>query len=194
MKYWVQYESSFQVLADEKTIIGPIYKYRSRQLALEDVTKTKQKDSLVIFGKHQKAITTISICEDFGYALVGDKSGSAVQYDLGEGRSKFKVLRDYANLGIGELLSSASKGHLVVFGGNESKFVVIDVQSRRILGVPTVTAVNLILSVAICSVSDSKCFVCVTGQGLDYSGNKSDVFDFSELVCKDKIQFRNPLD
>ena len=135
-KFWVDFENSFVVLDDSKTIIGVDAK--SRTILMEE-NLWDGKYSKVI-GQHGKRINTILHLAGLNALLVGDDNNQLVQYQQGL-REGWVVSRDYKDLGIGKVLSSTCIGNLAVLGGNNGCVRVVDVEQAEMLGEPYRTAI-----------------------------------------------------
>ena len=116
--------------------------------------------------------------------VVAEKDGQAFQYDLSDGKSHCKLIKDYGNLSIGKVLSSASNGSLVVFGGSESTIILIDSKRREVNRKFIETAVGLIYGMSFCFVGEKSVYLAVCGVYTDYDcdDQDTDVLDFSEIV------------
>lgn len=149
LKYFCESLASLCVLSDEATVVG---------INSADVlTVLKQSISdhsapIVAYDTRIASVFTLAADEPKNALFVGGfnySSGRIVQCNLSSGR----VIRDYGDVGIGDIMSSASFGRLRFFGGGESfRFGVIDAQARRVAHEPLATAVEFIHSVAVCEV------------------------------------------
>ena len=135
------------------------------------------------FGIHQDFVPTIIAIEKYNYILTGDMKGIVVQYLL-DGHTG-KVIKNYGDIGIGQLYSSAKLGRLAVFGGNYSEIVFIDTLTKQILFERIKVAIKVIYSLEFCIMDkkNNKVLLSISGCGSDYSDNKTDLLDVS-AICK----------
>ena len=112
--------------------------------------------------------------------IIGDQNGSLIQFDLSDGRSQMKQVKQYRDFFIGSVRSSALLGNLAFFGGYKS-FMVIDLKSRQKVGVWT-TAIYFIYFMGFHWISESKLILCIGGKYADYSDSKSDLLDITNLA------------
>ena len=111
--------------------------------------------------------------------------GRVVQYDLGTGQ----VAKDYGSLGIGSIISSARLGNLCFFGGGQScGFVVVDTLTQRVVCSPVRTAVGCISSLTVWTgrsgEQDARSILVAVGWDVDYSTDRTDMFDVTDLVLE----------
>ena len=96
------------------------------------------------------------------------------------------MVHDYGDLGIGSVLSSARLGNLCFFGGWKSlSFAVVDTLTQQVVQTPVKTAVYAIDSLAVSIVDpntpDAKAVLAVAGRTIDYSADRTDMFDVTQL-------------
>ena len=109
------FENSFVVMDDCKTVIGVDAK--SKQfLIIEDLTY-EVISSVIWIKKEIVELNTILYMPDFDTLLVGSDKKDLVQIQE-DSRGSWKVTKDFGDLGIFEIYSSAHIGNLVVLGGN----------------------------------------------------------------------------
>ena len=121
--------------------------------------------------------------EDLQVALVGDASGTVIQYSLKQGRSYLKVEKHYGNLKIGEIKSGVKYGNVMVFGGSRHRISIIDVRLKKVVVSQFKTAIQDILSLCVGRVKE-KVVLSVSGFHSNYSEGKSDLFDIGKLINK----------
>jgi hypothetical protein len=80
LEYYVAYEHGFQVMPDEKTIIGVEYHEGCNKLVMEDVTDSEIEPCK--FGKNSKCVYTILPNRNFTSIFVGDGNKKLMRYDL----------------------------------------------------------------------------------------------------------------
>lgn len=166
-------ENSFLVLPDAKTVVG-----RSvsdlKQVVLEDIA-THQ---VVHLGKHSKLIRTFLYHHPTRSLLVGDNGGRIVHYQKVKKSGSFTRVKDYGDVEIGPVFSSAVAGDFGVFGGcNTSCLKVVDVLNQKLVEGKMRTAFKHVDSLQVCEVSDSKVVLSVGGRGPSYSGKVTDIFE-----------------
>ena len=130
--YESYFQNSFQIFKDQDRIIGVNGK-QPCSLLLENIVDTNPHHSSFGFGNHSQRKRSIVINEDLQTLVVGDFSGTVIQYDLCNGRSSLKVIRHYGNIGIGRILSSTRINNFVIFGGDSFCFRVIDTAKRMMV-------------------------------------------------------------
>lgn len=156
-------------------------------LLLENIVDTNPHHSSFGFGNHSQRIRSIVINEDLQTLVVGDFSGTVIQYDLCNGRSSLKVIRHYGNIGIGRILSSTRINNFVIFGGDSFCFRVIDTAKRMMVTSSIRTSVECITSLTICRKSNEDVFLCVVGS-FPVAGDDPDVFKISGFEQKSSTQ------
>lgn len=183
LKYFLHSESSFLV-SPNKNIIT-IKKIKGGNILIFENMKDPNKTDIIrFFGRHHDSISTMVFSIELNSLLVGDILGTIIQYDLNEGRGNLKTTKIYKDLGIGNLYSSTCFRNLAFFGGNKSKVVIIDIQSRKVIGRSFSTAIKFIYSLQICRVNIDRILLVVSGKYSDFSKKKSDVFDISMVFQK----------
>lgn len=133
-------------------------------------------------------IYTIAVHENFNFLLAGEDSldqGRLLQYRLDTGA----LVRDYGSLGISCVFSSARLGRLCFFGGyNSQSFAVVDVVEQKVVYGPVRSAITTIFSLAVCKTSHdnsgAKTVLAVAGENINYSNDRTDLFDVTGLVSK----------
>ena len=171
-------ENSFIVL-DGKTVVGK--DTSQKKLVLEDITRNKPS----LIAEHGDYITTLLYDPETQTLLVGDDTGHVIQYKREESGS-FTFLKDFGDVGVGDVMASTKMGGFGVFGGlDTSKMVAIDLKESEICKGTITTAFKKILSLQVCRVSESETLLSVGGHTPSYSGSLTDVF-------RVKIESSNP--
>ena len=94
----------------------------------------------------------------------------------------FALLKDYGDVGIGEVLSCARIGPLAFFGGSEKKVVAIHIHSQELVGGFLQTAFGLVCSLRVCSTGRDRTLLAVSGRHLDHSKGGFDLFDVTRVL------------
>ena len=143
--------------------------------------------SVVTYNAGKNPVWTLLVDQDANVLLAGEpgknNNDCVVQYRLDTG----EVTRKYGSLGIEIVLSSTRLGNLCFFGGyNLSSFAVINILTQQVVLSPVKTAVAIINSLAVCIVNpntpDAKAVLAMAGEEIDYSANRTDMFDVTQLV------------
>jgi predicted transcriptional regulator len=185
-EFYVYLENHFLILPDQKTVIG-VDKDRISMI-MEDITNSESGYSPVRFGKHEDTIYTLIFVEELSMLLVGDNAGKLTQYHYDSGNNSWSVVKEYGDLGIGQVISGIRIGHLVIFGGYESYSLrVVDSMKMEIQGDPFKTAIEVIYSISLGKVSESQVILYLSGWGGKYSETASDVLDITELMKEYKV-------
>ena len=95
-------------------------------LTIEDITRNKA----VSFGKHKGTIQTLLYDEVTGTLFAGDITGRIKQYKRGNSGNPFSLLKDFGDVAIGQVYSSAQVGAFAFFGGEFCSVVAIDIYKR----------------------------------------------------------------
>ena len=172
-KFKAGFENNFLVLPDVKTVIGPDGSDWKR-LMMEDIT-THQISHI---GTQKGIIWNLLFHEKTKSLLVGDNNGHVIQYQKCENSNSFTKVKDYGDVGIGPVLSSAQIGDFVIFGGgNKYSLSVIRIPEQELIEGKIKTAFKNVDSLEICEVSDSKVLLSVCGRDPSFSQNLTDVFE-----------------
>ena len=106
-----------------------------------------------------------------------------------------RVIKQYTNLGLGEVFSSFALGDLILLGGDYGRFGFIHKKSKQVLKKKFQVAPEYINSIQLCLVqgnqnqkpSQIKALLAVSGSEHDYASFQTDVFDFTPLISKQKL-------
>ena len=192
-EYYASYESKLIVLPDAKTIIGVNSSYPNK-LMMEDITKGNPTKIV----KHSHEILTLLFDSMTETLLVGDTSGQVKQYKkrkksnfcgLLEDSDSFKLLKDYGDVGVGWILSSAQVGPLAIFGGKQNSIVAINILEQRLCEGFIESPFRDTLSLQVCQGVDSNVYLSVGGEYPDYSLDVSDYLDVTRVYNLKKNQF-----
>ena len=183
LEYKCLNDSSFRVLSDEATVVG-VQLSDSKVVAKEHIVNTSRP--VVFYSAGKSMVWTLAVDQHADTLLVGENSnqqGRVVQYKLDTG----DVVHDYGSLGIGLVMSSTRLGNLCFFGGYDSSSVaVVDTLTHQVVQRPVKTAVGIINSLAVCTVNpnepDATTVLAVAGRKIDYSADRTDLFDVTQLV------------
>ena len=126
--FHANYQDSFLVLPDGKTIIG-VDGSTSNALVAEDVT-LKQP---VKFARQKEVINTLLYDPETRSLFAGDLDHHVVQYQRGLDESTFSIVKDYGDVDVGCVLSLSRVGGLLLVGGNDHEIVGIDIANKQVL-------------------------------------------------------------
>lgn len=175
------------MLSDQASIVGVDWKSH-KVIARETLAvPCSLQSSKCVFGS-LKTIYTVLVCEKLNAYFAGSFGGQLVQYEL----ATDKLVRNFGNLGIHHLTSSACFGNMAVFGGWDFRLQVVLVQEAQLFLGFVRTAVRHIDSLKLCPVFDGegqcvKMLLAVTGRKPDYLGDSVDVFEVTALLRRIKI-------
>ena len=177
-------DSNNCILWDQATVVGVI-STDCNTIAKQNITD--HSVPVVTYTANIGQVYTLAVDEASNLLFAGNYNhgrGQVVQYDLSTGQA----IKNYGQVGIGSVLSSARVDNLWLFGGFTFKITAIDSVSRRVVHTPVATAIGDILSMTVCNAQndrqDSKVLLYIFGEFLNYSDGRTDVFDISGLVDK----------
>jgi hypothetical protein len=177
--YFVCYGNSFIVLPDGKTIIGEDYD-NVNMLISEDITMNDY-DALAEIHKHGDTIYTVFYDEVSKSLFVGGVY-ELNQYKKYEESKYWFMVRDYGDIGIGDIYSIKQIGNLLVFGGNYKTLIAMDSVKQQILEGEIETAIENIYSLQVCELEYEKTYLSVNGSDPNYSYDVSDLYDVTDMV------------
>lgn len=90
---------------------------------------------------------------------MGDKAGRVKQLGIHEGKSFFRTLKDYGNLGISEIRCFSRIFH-IVFIAAQKGIKAIDLKKREIINMDLLIAFDSIFTIRICPISKKKNLCC----------------------------------
>ena len=183
-EFSVDHENNFLVLPDGKTIVGCDGSDK-KKLVVEDITLQNPRE----IATHSGFIKTLLFDSATQSLLVGDQSGHVKQYEKQKG--SFTLLKDYGDVGVGSVLSSAQVGRFAVFGGTNGSLVVIDILWQRLCAGLLKSPFKLTTSLQVCHVEDSKVYLSVGGESPSYSLQTSECLDVTGLHYGEKRQSAN---
>ena len=172
--YFANYENNYHIHDD--TFIG-ILKRRQNFLISEDLSRKLIKSAI---GNHYRTIYTVIYSKLYNCLFFGCYEGNLTQFCL----STFKTLKNYKNIGIKMIRSSATYEDYVAIGGSNGCFIIINIKKRKIISGLKKTAIGYIYSLKFVKMK-KKLLLLVTGQGPNYSNNNTDVF---EIISKKEVE------
>lgn len=186
--YESENDSDFFVLSDEATIIG-ICKSNCSIVLKQNITDPGQPT--ITYAAKKSNVTIIAVHEANNALFAGSTKyfeGQLVQFDLTSGQ----ITKQYGDIGISSLKSCTVFNNLCFFGGyNSYKFTVVDLATRQIVHRPVTSATEMINSMTVCKFfnqeAEQKVLLFISGEDSDYSSNRSDVFDITDLVSATSI-------
>ena len=178
------YDNFFLVLPDGKTVVGPDGSDNNK-LIMEDITQNNPR-VIATHNDHTQTVLFDSLTESL---LVGDLLGHVKQYKKENG--SFTLLKDYGNVNVGQVKSSAQVGRFAIFGGEDNTLVAIDVKNQKILKRSVETAYEEIHNLQICLMNHHRIFLSVSGYDSDFSSELTDLFDVSSLAMNDPTTLKN---
>ena len=135
-------------------------------------------------------ITTLVYDEDTGFLYTGDRYGYLCKYKMDIISKVCQRVRNYGNIGIDGIYSSHRFLHFIFFGGNFGRIRVLDLSTGELLPGRLETAIKCIYSLQVCVKSHKEIYLAVFGGLPEYSGDKTDLFDMSELFLKNPFSLR----
>ena len=184
LEYFCLFVSSYCVLSDQATIVGVSFNERTT-IIKENITD--HSVPVVAYTANIGEVFTLAVDEASNVLLAGSKNsghGQVVQYDLSTGQA----IKNYGQVGIGNVLSSTRVENLWLFGGCEFKITAIDSVRRRVVHTPVATAFRYIYSMTVYNLKNAKqksqVLLLVDGNRPNYSKSRFFVFDISRLVNK----------
>ena len=184
-KFGGMYENQFAVLDDAKHVIG-VDPSDARNFILENI-KNGTADKIQWIQSSYFFITTFVYDEDTGYLYTGDCDGRLLQYKLDKTTKSCKKVKNYGKLKIGEISSSHRFLDFVFFGGTKKKIRVLDLSTNKLLPGHLQTSIGVICSLNVCVKSEDKIYLTVSGIYSNYSDNKTDLFDLTDLLQVDPV-------
>ena len=179
INFYANYEKNFQIMLDEKTIVGVEFGKNNKVLIMEEIEDPNSEPYK--FGSHQNNISCIIPNQDFTSICVGDSSGKIIQYNLNTLKKTWSLVKDYGNIAIGPIFSGKRMGNLIFFGGNNYLIRAIEMAKKEMFFGPFKTAVNQIYSLQFCKISSSNIGLFVFGLNRTYSAGLSDILDINGI-------------
>lgn len=187
--FFVFTETSFVVFNNGKTIIG-INQENRRSLIMENIKSGEYKK----FGERKKIIQSLLYHETSKTLFVGGNDKKVLQYSQNEQTGQWEKIKDFGDIGISIILSSANIGDLGIFGGENYFIRFINLKNGNIIGDPYVTAFKCIYSLRICVEKKSKVYLSIGGTDFLDNNQVSDFLNIT-LFCKKLglFFFKSPL-
>ena len=171
-------ENYFLVLPDGRTVIGADASDRTK-LIMEDITQGNRTE----IATHGGIILTLLFDPRTETLLVGDQSRHVKQYKR-ENKS-FTLVKDYGDVGVDWIWSSAKVGEFAIFGGDNHSLIAIDIKNQTLLKGSLKTAYKSVYSLQVCFTNNHKLLLAVSGSDPNFSPDKSDLFDVTCLSVDD---------
>ena len=175
-RFYALYENNFLILPDGKTIVG-VDEKTEKILVTEDIITNKP----VSFGKHEGRIQTLLYDEVTESLFAGDQKGYVKQYKRGSSNNPFNLVKDYGDVGIYSVYSSALVGRFALFGGCNFTLVAIDIQERRLFKNITRSLFLSTFSLQVFHNLDNKVYLSIGGYEPYYYLNVSDFLDVTKM-------------
>ena len=176
-RFYAFYEKHFLVLHDGRTIVG-VDGNNQNTIIMEDITTNKA----VSFGKHKGTIETLLYDQVTQSLFAGDRSGHVKQYKRGSSSTHaFSLVKDYGDVGIYSVYSSAQVGRFALFGGCNCTLVAIDIQERRLFKNITRSLFLSTFSLRVCHGQENKVYLSLGGDDPCYYSTVSDFLDVTKM-------------
>lgn len=125
-KFYSNFENNFIFLPDGKTIVGPDAS-ESQNLMKEDISINNP----TLIAEYWDTINTILYDPKTKNLFLVDDTKHVVQYKKEDKSDTFTFFKDYGDLNIGCVISSAKVGDFAIFGGwNSHKIAAIDLNQN----------------------------------------------------------------
>ena len=174
--FYCRYESSLWVLGDGHTVLG--IEPQGQFILKEDILTRK----CLVFGSlHSSSISTVVANEKLNVVLSTGDDHRVVQYNLDNGQ----VIVNYGMVNFGYISACAVSRNLVILGGWNHKFGIIDLVSRTVFNVGVKTAVFCVYSVKVLDLDQKKLVIVLSGGFQDYAKGQTDAF---EIVSKELLR------
>ena len=178
-RFYVEFENSFLVLPDAKTVIG-VDALDKIKLMIEDITRGNPRKIETFYG----LISTVLFDSLTQSLLVGDEYGNVKQYKKVNGL--FTMVKDYKDVGVGFVFSSTQVGQIAIFGGYNYSLVAIDILEKRVLPGLLNNSFKSTFSLQVCEGVGSDFYLSLGGSKPNYSSNASDFLDVTLLYNRHK--------
>ena len=184
-EFVVEYENNFVVLDDAEHVIG-VDERNATKLILENInngSKVKFRGS----KSNDYSITTLVYDKKSRSLYTGDDDGHLVQHKVDTSKLTCEEVKNYGDLRIGCICSSARFMHFVFFGGSKGKIRVLNLSTGELLPGNIETSIGWIISLQVCVKKANEINLAVSGENPDFSEDKTDLFDLSGLLRNDPI-------
>ena len=187
-EFAVIHQNHFVVLNDVKHIIG-IHPQLLTKMILENL-----ENGAIVEVEAKKfctdEITSFFYDEDTRSLYIGDSYGDLQKYKINTTSKTCEEVRNYFNIGIGEISSSYRFMHFVFFGGNKGKIKVLDLSTDKLLPGHLQTSIGYITSLQVYLKNLEEIYLAVSGCKPDYSNDKTDLFNMANLFQNDLLTFK----
>ena len=184
-EFGVMYENQFVVLDDGKHVIG-VDASDGGKLIFENIETGKaDKFGWRDFGVN--FITNMFYAQDTESFYIGDLYDDLYKYKLDKTNKSCKKVKAYGNIGIGRIISSHRFMNFVFFGGSNNKIKVLDLSRDKLLPGHLEAAIGCIYSLKVCVKSQDEIYLTVSGQYPNYSDDKTDLFEVTDLLKVDPV-------
>ena len=185
-EFWNYNENNFLVMPDGKTIVGRDGE-DLKKLVAEDITTNNATQ----IGTLISSIQTVLYDPETRSLFAGDYYGHLHQYQYEHQKSKdtqsFSLVKDYGDIGLGELLSSEVVGDVAIFGGSMYCFCAVELRKMQLVKGTFKTAFQSIDSLQACKVSKSRTLLSVGGSYPSYSESTSDILEIKTATRDDTV-------
>ena len=182
-KIGVTIENQFIVLDDAKHVIG-IDPTDGGNVIIENV-KNGKAGKFGWSASFQNYIITMVYDEDKEFLYTAVVEGRLYKYKVNTSSKTGQKIKEYGDLGIGHIGSSHRFMNFVFFGGKERKIRILDLSTGELLQGHLETSVGWTRSLQVCVKSHSEIYLAVSGSKIDYSNDRTDLFDLSGLIPND---------
>lgn len=182
-KFGFQNENQFVVMDDAKHVIR-VDPSDGRNLILENIQNgkaTKYEGSKII----ENCITAMIYNEQKRSFYTGNNNHELHKYIIETANKTIKKVKDFGKIGIGWITSSYRFMNLNFFGGNRNKIKVLDLSTDKFLSAHLETSIRWIRSLQVCQKRDKQIYLAVSGWDYDYSDDKTDLFNLTNLFPND---------
>ena len=159
-------------MPDGKTIVGRDYS-NSKSLVSEDITNNTSSQ----IGTLSSSIYSVIFDPKTRSLFAGDASGCLHMYQKSTDSDSFTLVKDFGNIGIGEIWSSTFVNDLAFFGGyNTYSLRAVMISEQRLVEGTLKTAFKNICSLETIKISKKQVLLSVAGYGPSYSSTSSDIY------------------
>jgi hypothetical protein len=186
-KYSLFLTSSFEVLSDQKTIIGVLCNSYNLNIIQRENIENHNESLKIQYKANNSDVNALIVDESRDTLLAGEGNkgqGKVVQYNLSSG----EMIKDYGPIGIGKVLCGARMNNFVFFGGVSGNLRIIDTISKELIMEPIETCIGDVYDLEVCLIDDeedAKVLISVDGRDQekdDVNQEKTDCFDITNLV------------
>ena len=142
---------------------------------MEDITLRNPRQ----IGTHDGWIRTVLFDILTQSLLVGDNKGHVKQYKKENG--SFTMVKDYGDMGMGEVFSSIQVGRFAIFGGDNRSLIAIDIYEQEVCKGRKKSPFGCTYSLQVFEGLDSNVYLFLGGYGPIYSSDASDFLDVTLL-------------